>query len=174
MICSQNVFCAWGWLFTESGNPMQDFCFEGSCCHCEMEVHGGAEEVQYLSTQFSYISLSTVIFAKWHNFLTNSIITLIHLVLHSQVGYRAEVKGGELVRSCLCPVSFLNALRTAHKSCRCWQSCKDDGWERWGGMAGAQRKKHSGSEHHQQWRRLGWSDCVTFRRVTICSTVLVE
>ena len=25
---------------------------------------------------------------------------------NSQVGYRAEVSGGELVRSCLCPVSF--------------------------------------------------------------------
>eukprot|EP00250_Pteridium_aquilinum_P004223 c14449_g1_i1 orf=647-1174(-) len=25
--------------------PNQDFCFEGSCCHCEMEVVGGASEV---------------------------------------------------------------------------------------------------------------------------------
>lgn len=27
----------------------QEFCFEGSCCHCEMEVDGGAVEVQYTS-----------------------------------------------------------------------------------------------------------------------------
>jgi hypothetical protein len=26
----------------------QDFCFEGSCCHCEMEVNGGAAEVNPL------------------------------------------------------------------------------------------------------------------------------
>lgn len=25
--------------------PNSDFCFEGSCCHCEMEVVGGAKEV---------------------------------------------------------------------------------------------------------------------------------
>ncbi|OAE29243.1 hypothetical protein AXG93_3825s1130 [Marchantia polymorpha subsp. ruderalis] len=25
----------------------QEFCFEGSCCHCEMEIPGGAAEVGY-------------------------------------------------------------------------------------------------------------------------------
>ena len=25
----------------------QDFCFEGACCHCEMEVLGGATEVRF-------------------------------------------------------------------------------------------------------------------------------
>lgn len=27
--------------------PDLDFCFEGTCCHCEMEVAGGAPEVGY-------------------------------------------------------------------------------------------------------------------------------
>ena len=26
----------------------QEFCFEGTCCHCEMEVKGGATEVRPL------------------------------------------------------------------------------------------------------------------------------
>ncbi|KAG0557667.1 hypothetical protein KC19_11G148000 [Ceratodon purpureus] len=60
-----------------------DFCFEGSCCHCEMEVNGGAAEV----------------------------------------GYRAEVKGGELVRSCLCPVP--NGRRTVEVNI----INSDDGWD---------------------------------------------
>eukprot|EP00897_Mesotaenium_endlicherianum_P010755 jgi/Mesen1/9708/ME000069S09112 len=44
--------------------PDLDFCYEGTCCHCEIEVKGGAPEV----------------------------------------GYRAEPQGGDLVRSCICPV----------------------------------------------------------------------
>lgn len=44
--------------------PNTDFCFEGSCCHCEMEVVGGAREI----------------------------------------GYRAEARNAELIRSCICPV----------------------------------------------------------------------
>jgi hypothetical protein len=31
-----------------AGSPFQDFCFEGSCYHCEMEVEGGAYEVSSL------------------------------------------------------------------------------------------------------------------------------
>lgn len=27
--------------------PTTDFCYEGTCCHCEMEVEGGAPEVGY-------------------------------------------------------------------------------------------------------------------------------
>jgi len=60
-----------------------DFCFEGSCCHCEMEVNGGAVEV----------------------------------------GYRAEVCGGELVRSCLCPVP--RGRRTVEVNI----INSDDGWD---------------------------------------------
>lgn len=82
------------------------------------------------------------------------------VLLLSQVGYRAEVKGGELVRSCLCPVSVVNLLTgiillLANKEAVCW-----DGNVGVGMMAGAKRKTHSGSEHHQQWRRLGWDDFV--------------
>ncbi|CAM6091244.1 unnamed protein product [Calypogeia fissa] len=51
----------------ESGGvmiPTRDFCFEGSCYHCEMEVEGGAMEV----------------------------------------GFSADPRGSDLIRSCLCPV----------------------------------------------------------------------
>eukprot|EP00270_Netrium_digitus_P021389 TRINITY_DN9130_c0_g1_i1.p1 TRINITY_DN9130_c0_g1~~TRINITY_DN9130_c0_g1_i1.p1 ORF type:complete len:203 (-),score=24.13 TRINITY_DN9130_c0_g1_i1:109-687(-) len=44
--------------------PNQDFCYEGTCCHCEMDVEGGATEV----------------------------------------GYRANASGEDLIRSCICPV----------------------------------------------------------------------
>ncbi|CAI5946620.1 unnamed protein product [Closterium sp. NIES-65] len=27
--------------------PSEEFCFEGTCCHCEMEVEGGASEAGY-------------------------------------------------------------------------------------------------------------------------------